>query len=135
MKKLLLLIVILVVTLTLVGCASAADKVSHNLSVEADEFRIKRRIIFINLITGEYLFEMEGNCSIEKDVEQQQLEVTCMIGDGTYAKHFLDVHDGANVTYIVEQLEYQYVSRYDYHIKFKPEAIIPITIETVTEGN
>ena len=130
MKKILLLVAVLLVSFTLVGCESSADKVSHNLSVEAEEFRVKRSIVFINLITGEYLFEMVGNCSIEKDSVDQQLEVTCRIGANQYQKHFLDVHDGANVTYIVTQLEYLDVSRYDYHLTFKPQAIIPIDITT-----
>ena len=37
----------------------------------------------------------------------------------------------ANETsYVVEQLEYSDVSRYDYEIIFRPEAIVPIQIKT-----
>jgi hypothetical protein len=38
-------------------------------------------------------------------------------------------------TYVIEQLEYNEVSRYDYEIVFRPKAIIPVTIKTETEGN
>ncbi len=36
--------------------------------------------------------------------------------------------------YIVEQLDYSEVSKYDYEIIFKPESILPIKIETEVGG-
>lgn len=126
-KKILLGGMLITLLLLTSGCNSA-ETVSYNLSREADEFKVKRRIVFINLRTDTYLFELIGNCSIETDHDDSQLEITCKIGDSKYQKHFLYLTD--EVTYTVEQLEYNDVSRYDYEFIFRPEAIIPVEIKT-----
>ena len=125
MKKILILIVLV---LGLTGCAFETDAeiVSRNVSKEADYFRVKRRITFINLRSNDYLFSIVGNCSIE-DNTSNELEVICRIGEDKYQKHFL--YKSAETTYVVEQLEYSEVSKYDYEIVFKPKSIIPIKIE------
>lgn len=110
----------------LTGCTSA-ETVSHNISREADEFKVKRRITFINLRTNDYLFEMIGNCSVQ-DGTSNELEIICRIGEDKYQKHFL--RKSEETTYVVEQLEYNDVSRYDYEFIFRPESIIPIDIKT-----
>lgn len=125
MKKILILIVLV---LGLTGCAFETDAeiVSRNVSKEADYFRVKRRITFINLRSNDYLFSIVGNCSIE-DNTSNELEVICRIGEDKYQKHFL--YKSAETTYVVEQLEYSEVSKYDYEIVFKPKSIVPIKIE------
>lgn len=50
-------------------------------------------------------------CSITKDKEDAQLEVTCKTGDGEYKKHYLGISD--NVTYFVEQMDPDYAKDYD----------------------
>lgn len=132
MKKGLLIIILGVMVLGLTGCTSA-ETVSYNLSREADEFKVKRRIVFINLRSDTYLFSITGNCSIETDTTDDQLEVVCRIGEDKYQKHFLRLSN--ETTYTVEQLEYNDVSRYDYEIIFRPEAIIPIEIKTQVGEN
>lgn len=126
-------IIILVAILCLSGCTTSADTVKYNLSREADEFKVKRRITFINLRTGEYLFQATGNCSIKGGLESSnnELELICRIGEDKYQKHMLYIAN--ETTYVVEQLEYNDVSRYDYEFIFRPKAIIPVTIKTVTE--
>jgi|LGOV01.1.fsa_nt_gb hypothetical protein len=133
MKKLVVLIIMVVTMFTLTSCTTDADRVSENLSKEADYFGVTRQVSFINLFTGDVLFTMTGNCSVEKDVEEQQLEVTCKVGEDTYQKHFLDVHEGANVTYTVIQIEGQEVDPFRFEFVFQPETLIPITITTVEE--
>jgi hypothetical protein len=111
----------------LTGCSTDAEVASQNLSQEADQFRIERRVVFFNGITDTYMLTIEGRCSI-KD-QDNQLEVTCKTGDNQYKKHFLGLSD--NVTYFVEQVEGADVSVYRYKVIFKPTAIVP-TIETST---
>ena len=123
--SILIIIVILIIMCT--GCSDAST-VSYNISKEADSFKVKRRITFINLRSDTYLFSITGNCSISEDSSDKQLEVTCRIGEKKYQKHFLK--ETTEVTYIVEQLEYSDVSKYDYEIIFRPEAIVPIEIKT-----
>ncbi|MCX4365091.1 MAG: hypothetical protein OSJ70_04900 [Bacilli bacterium] len=127
-------IVLFILLLLLTGCTSA-DTVSYNISREADEFKVKRRITFINLRTNEYLFEMTGNCSVKGGSEglNDELEIICRIGEDKYQKHLLYI--ASETTYVVEQLEYNDVSRYDYEFIFRPEAIVPIEIKTQTGEN
>lgn len=47
--------------------------------------------MFVNGITDKYLLSIEGLCSITKDKEDAQLEVTCKTGDGEYKKHYLGI--------------------------------------------
>ena len=121
--------VILVAIVFLTGCTSS-ETVSRNISREADEFKVKRRITFINLRTNEYLFQMTGNCSVQggSSDSNSELEIICRIGGDKYQKHFLYIAN--ETTYVVEQLEYSDVSRYDYEFIFRPEAIVPIEIKT-----
>ena len=125
MKKILLLTAMLI-TIIATGCMRDAVIASHNLSKEADQFRIRRRIVFYNSITDTYMFEMRGNCSIKVDRLDKQLEVTVMTGINEYKKHFLGLSD--NVTYFVEQIESSEVSKYKYELVFKPKSIIPINV-------
>lgn len=138
MKKKLLLMLLIPVILMTTGCealfGNSADTVQENISKEADEFKVKRRITFINLRSGEYLFQLTGNCSVKggSSSSDSELEVICRIGEYKYQKHMLYIAN--ETTYVVEQLEYSDVSRYDYEIVFRPEAIIPISIKTETEN-
>ena len=118
-----------IVVLALTGCSSA-ETVSYNISRESDEFKVKRRITFINLRTGDYLFTMTGKCSIQGGAGKlnNELEVICRIGEDKYQKHFLYL--AQETTYVVEQIEDIDVSRYDYEFIFRPQAIIPIEIKT-----
>ncbi len=127
MKKI-SLVLILIIVMTSTGCMRDADKVSFNISKDADNFRVKRRIVFINLRTDNYLFEITGNCSLGNSASDE-LEVTCKIGEDKFQKHFLYLGNGKEITYTVEQLEYSDVDQYKYEIRFKPESIIPIKLE------
>ena len=97
-----------------------ADVVSENISKDADNFKVLRRIVFYNGITESYILELIGFCNIEED--GSQLEVTCKVDDG-YQKHFLGRSD--NVTYFVEQLDTSDVSPDFYKVTFKPSVVVP----------
>lgn len=109
-------------SLVLAGCTDTDAAVgSKNLATAAEQFELNRRVVFINGITNEYLFTIEGFCSIED--ADKQLEVTCKAAGGELKKHILGLSD--NVTYIVEQLEGVGVSTDHYRVIFKPEVIVP----------
>lgn len=110
-----------VAILTLAGCSSDADTVSHNLSQAAENFEVNRRIVMFNGITDQYLMTIEGACSIEDD--HSQLEVTCKVGPNEYKKHFLGLSD--NVSYFVEQGQPVKASAMHYRVVFKPQSIVP----------
>ena len=129
MKRLVVLLVLLVGVVTLSGCELEADTVERNLSDQADSFNVYRKVVFINGITDEYMFEISGYCSIEADRADNQLEVICKNGENSYEKHFLGLAD--NVSYMVIQEESSNVSGYHRTIIFRPETIIPnIKIDT-----
>lgn len=121
MKKLLAAIIAATMTLGLAACATDADVVSENMSKDADNFKILRRVVFLNGITDKYLLSIEGFCSINDD--GGQLEVTCKIPGDQYKKHFLGKSD--NVTYFAEQMDASDVSADHYKVIFKPSVIIP----------
>ena len=127
MKRLLAAMFFLVVLCA--GCATDAQTASYNLSQDADQFKLDRRVVFYNGITGDYILSVEGRCSIKADTVDNQLELTCKTGKDQYKKHFLGLSD--NVTYFSEQLESASVDVYHYRVIFKPEAIIPdVQLET-----
>lgn len=121
-----IIIAIVLTALLNLGCERDASVASRNISKEADQFRVKRRVIFYNAITDVVMFEMIGNLSINTSSTNNELEVTVKLGENQYRKHFLGLSD--NVTYIVEQLDYSDVSKYRYELVFKPESLIPVTV-------
>ncbi|MCP4520965.1 MAG: hypothetical protein GY827_04605 [Cytophagales bacterium] len=124
MKKLVLAISILVVSLfTFTGCTDA-DVASQNLRKAADQFEIYRRVVFYNGITDNYILTVEGYCSITNN--GRQLVVIVKTKDGKFLKHNLGLSD--NVTYFSEQLKAAEVSDDQYRVIFKPKALVP-TIE------
>lgn len=122
MKKLTTALLTLSALTTFTGC-SDADIASKNLSTAADNFEIDRRIVFYNGITGTYILEIDGKCSLGNHDRNKQLSVTCKTGQNEYKKHFLGLSD--NVTYFAEQLKSKGVNVYHSRIIFKPQAILP----------
>lgn len=112
----------------LAACGSDADKVSKNLSKEAEQFKVVRRIVGINGITDKVEFEVTGRCSLEfGESMPDTLDVICKEGAGSapsaYKKHYIKMSD--NMFYISTQLQAVNVSAYRTKIVLKPENIIP----------
>lgn len=105
------------------GACTPGQTASYNLSNDSDNFRVMRRVVFVNGITDKYLLSIEGLCSITKDKEDAQLEVTCKTGNGEYKKHYLGISD--NVTYFVEQIDPASVDTFHYKVQFRPEELLP----------
>ena len=123
-------VVAVAAALSLAAC-NAADTASRNISYDSDNFKVMRRVVFVNGITDKYLLSIEGLCSITKDKEDQQLEVTCKTGEGEFKKHYLGISD--NVTYFVEQMDASSVDTFHYKVAFRPETILP-DIDMQTSG-
>jgi hypothetical protein len=111
---------------------SEADKVSQNISLEADNFNVTRTLTVINTRAEDgnnaILFQMTGNFSITKE-EDGDLAVTGENPDGTYYKHF--VYLTRDISYITEQIESSSVNKHKYEINFNPKMIIPVTAVNV----
>ena len=131
MKKIICLVLcVSILGVYLCGCETEAQRVSYNLSQQADNFNIVRQLTVINCIEGDVLFQMSGKMSITADRADNQLEIIVEDG-GTYVKHFVGLSD--NVTYVVEDLNLgdNAVSKYKYTLNFNPKMWIPINVETI----
>lgn len=130
-KKVIPLIVIVVImSAVFAGCETEAQRVSYNLSQEADNFNVVRQLTVINCIEGDVIFQMTGKLSITADTADNQLEVI-VEDNGTYVKHFIGLSD--NVTYVVEDLNLgaNDVAQYRYTLNFNPNMWIPVEVETI----
>ena len=112
----------------LTGCTEA-DRVSSNLSKEADNFNDIRQVTVINCLQGDVLFQMTGKMSITADTGDNQLEVVVEDENGNYKKHFIGLSD--NVTYVVEDITSKDVEKYKYTLNFNPNMWIPVEIDTI----
>lgn len=123
------LFALLAVVCAVAGCSSRADTVSHNLSVEADNFQVARTITFYNGITGKSPLVIRGLCSLGDGAGQNApdnggvLTVTCKVGKNKYIKDFLGLSN--NITYFVSQNTGLSVSDTHYQIIFRPGTLIP----------
>lgn len=128
-KKITLVLMVTILLLALTGCTQS-ERVSYNLSKEADNFNVVRQLTVVNCITGDTLFQMTGRLSIVADAEDNQLEII-VEDNGTYVKHFIGLSD--NVTYIVEDLNLgkNEVSNYHYTLNWNPDMWIPADIKTI----
>ncbi len=128
MKKVIVLILIICfICLSCAGCATEANRVNENLTKEAEDFNIYRRVTVINCIQGDTLFEIEGLMNIKADTADNQLELIVEVSDGKYKKHFIGLSD--NVTYTVEDISGAEVSKYHYEINYNPKMWLPYVIK------
>ena len=102
------------------GCDSDAKVASDNLSKAADQFEVQRKIVGINTRTGDYLFYVEGRCSIERAGD---LIVTCKQGPNEYRKHYIG--QATDVAWVSTQMDAIDVSVYHTRVVVKPEGLIP----------
>lgn len=127
MKKLIMSLLLAMTVLVVTAC-SEADRVSENLSREADNFNIRRQLTVINCLKGDVLFQMTGCFSIKADANDSQPEITVRTEDNTYKKHFVGLSD--NVTYVVEDVTGKNVNQYQYTLNFNPKMWLPVDMKT-----
>ena len=127
MKKKIIVIVALVILCLgmFAGCGRQADRVSYNLSKEADNFNVTRRLAVINARSDAPVFELIGNFSLHNNSDNE-LEVVCETDQGVYKKHFVYLNEWT--IYVVEDVSGAYVDPYHYEVNFLPEMIVPVTV-------
>lgn len=124
-KKLIaIILLVLVMTAMFAGCdARQAHTVDYNISLEADNFNVTRRLAVINARTDKPIFELVGNFSLDNNAANE-LEVIVEVGEGVYKKHFVYLNEWT--IYVVEDVSGAYVDPYHYEVNFLPEMIVPI---------
>ncbi|MFB5336546.1 hypothetical protein [Enterococcus faecalis] len=120
-KKFVILISLMAVGVSLSACTEA-EKVSYNVSKEADNFNVVRRVAVINTRTDKVEFEVIGNISVDTSNENK-LVIIAETGKDTYKKHLVNMTDWN--MYVVEDLEGADVNKYKYEVNYMPESIIP----------
>lgn len=125
MKKILCVIFALVMVLTLCACSTQAERVSYNISHQADNFNVTRRLAVINIRTDAPVFELVGNFSIDNNLSNE-LEITVEVAPGNYKKHLVYLNEWT--MYVVEDISGCGVENYHYEVNFLPEMFIPVTI-------
>ena len=115
---------VLFVILTLTGC-SQSYRVSENISQEANNFNVVRRITVINARTDTVLLQLTGTFAL-KNNSNNELEVICELEDGKYQKHYVYLNE--YTLYVVEDLSGSNVSKYSYELNFLPKMIPGVKI-------
>lgn len=128
-RKVIFMLAVAVLAGMLTACETQAQRVSYNLSQEADNFNNIRQVTIINCLQGDVLFQMTGKMSITADVADNQLEIVVEDENGNYKKHFIGLSD--NVTYVVEDITSSDVSNYKYTLNFNPKMWLPYNVETI----
>ena len=129
MKKLFAMVaVVMMLMVSMTGCVDEATVVSHNVSKEADNFNVVRRLTVINTRTDKCLLQMTGKISIEDVTDGIAVLVEVDRDKGIYQKHWVYLNE--NTMYTVEDLNGVGVSKYAYELEFMPQELVPVRITT-----
>jgi hypothetical protein len=127
MKRVLSIILVLIMILgtiaMMTGCTQA-QRISANISKEANNFNVTRRFVAINARTDKPIMEIIGLMSIQQTGDGD-VDVIVEVAPGVYKKNWVHINEW--VIYSVEDINGAYVDKYHYEINFLPEMIIPIT--------
>lgn len=124
-KKITLALAAVLTALSLASCRQS-DRVSHNVSKEADNFNVCRRITVINSRTDTVIYELEGIFSISNGYNSE-LEIICKTGEDEYKKHFIYLTD--TILYVVEDISGADVSPYHYEVTFYPQMVGGVDVQ------
>ena len=124
-KAVLLIALVMIFAFVMCGCQRESEVVAYNISKEADQFNVVRRITVINCRTDKVLFQLTGTFSLQNS-SHNELEVICELPDQTFTKHFIYLNEWT--TYTVEDLSGTDVSKYSYELNFLPENIPGVKI-------
>ena len=109
------------------GCRQAS-MVSYNVSKEADNFNVTRRLTVINTRSDKCILQMVGRMSIEDQKDGIAVLVEVDRDRGIYQKHYIYMNQWT--MYTVEDISGINVSRYAYEMEFMPQSLIPVKITT-----
>ena len=124
-KVMALLAVFVLLCAFLTGCTEVY-KVSNNISQEADNFNVTRKLTVLNARTDTILLELTGTFSLQNNSENE-LEVIIETAEGKYQKDLVYLND--YIMYVVEDISGADVDKYHYKINFLPEWGVKVTHE------
>ena len=100
-----------------IGCTEA-DQVSSNISKQADNFNVTRKLTVLNARTDTVLLELTGTFALKNNTSNE-LEVIIETAEGKYQKDYVYLND--YTMYVVEDISGSEVDKYHYEINFLPE--------------
>ena len=122
MKKFIVIFLSLaIITATFAGCRES-ERVSYNVSQEADNFNVVRRLVVINARTDKPMFELIGAFSFT--LEDNRIICIVETGPSEYKKHSVGLTDWT--LWSVEDISGANVNKYRYEVNFLPEMILPV---------
>ena len=119
MKKKIAAVIALVflICITATGCTEA-NQVSYNISKEADNFNVTRKLTVLNARTDTILLELTGTFAL-KNNDANELEVLIETAENKYQKDYVYLND--YTMYVVEDISGVSVDKYHYESNFLPE--------------
>lgn len=117
MKKFFAFVLVAIMTISLTGCREKT-RVSYNVSKEADNFNVQRKITVLNSRTDKVIFELEGTFALDNSAENE-LEIICETAEGVYKKDFIYLNEWT--TYVVEDVSGADVDKYHYELNILPQ--------------
>ena len=134
MRKLVKVFAVLVFAAIIAICFSGcrvreADRVSYNISKQADNFNVTRRLTVFNMRTDRCIMQMTGKMSIQNE-GNNELAVIVEIDrkNNIYQKHYIYLNEWT--MYTIEDVTGAKVSRYAYEVEFLPQTLMPVKITT-----
>lgn len=124
MKRIVMALLVAILIVTLSGCRQS-NRVSYNVSKEADNFNVIRRLSVINARTDKPVLEIVAALAIEIDSDGD-LNVICQTGPDEYKKHIVNLNTWT--IYVIEDISGANVDPYRYEINYLPEMLAPLTI-------
>ena len=126
-KVLALLLLTLLVVYSFVGC-NESERVSYNVSKEADNFNVIRRLVVINGRTDKPVFELVGAFSFELKQTNGTRRIIAVVetGPNEYKKHSVGLPHEA--FWSVEDISGASVNKYRYEVNFLPEMLLPVSV-------
>ena len=124
-NKIVAIAVALAASLALTSCREATYA-SYNVSKEADNFKVLRRITVVNTRSDNILYELEGFFSLQ-NTSTKEIAVISRTGEDEYKKDFIYLNEWT--TYVVEDLDGSDVSPYHYELTIIPKSYPPVVLD------
>lgn len=121
-------LMVVVIMFALTGCIGReSEKVSYNISKQADNFNVVRRLTVFNMRTDKCLLQMTGKMSIQNE-GHNEISVIVEVDrkKGIYQKHFVYLNEWT--MYTIEDITGVQVSKYAYEIEFMPQSLVPLRV-------
>ena len=118
--------ILCIIAISATGCRQS-HRVSYNISKQADNFNITRRLTVFNMRTDKCIMQMTGKMSIQNE-GNNEISVIVEVDRkrNIYQKHLIYLNEWT--MYTVEDVSGANVSKYAYEVEFMPQTLRPVRI-------